>query len=274
MRPLRLVSALFLTLPLVVTSAGASCRDELSPRVWAGDRQSLQKRIAKNDFFVGRGLLKNPQSAQESYEDWFGRDFIRRLKSLSRSDTYIDFGAGAGYAVFELIDLFQGREAPKTVAINYRTPNEYKAAFDDVKNRQGLKSHRLITGQALEKLDPDEIRRTASVATDFFGPFSYSEEVSIVLTRELESLKTGGRLYLVFDSTRTHFRTEIGHVVTARQLFNSIDGVRLVSMKSDSSEHLSVVLERKRGPVLTPSLTLVKLTDGAPPYRTFQVSND
>lgn len=232
-----------------------------------------------------------------SYGSTLLPDFLPSLAELGPSDRWLDIGAGQGRAILEYYgERFDamypdGRERrgskARSVALSIedqRTEEWHKAAA-------GLEPGKIsyLFGRRLREYTPAELGRFR-LASDVYGGFSYTSDLSLFMARILDLLDTGGSFYTLLINVHTAgaarpgakrdevFQTEI--LAADGQAVGVCAWLRLIAcaeVACDTDPRSGTPIERYRirktcDRVDVPALETVHFAAGTPPARLFRLA--
>lgn len=230
--------------------------DTRGTRARARDRQAVNQAAqpsARTQMIRSRPL--------RFYGQVFGDVFVQLVSAMSRSETWIDVGAGTGAA---LAGYAQWRPEGATLvavdladdasnAANRLPPGRMRVVKGDVTRVRGLGKARLVT--------------------DVFAAMSYGDAPDRVIRRYGDLLEPGGQAMIFLEERRNVILSRDG-----RTSENLLDYLRRVEgfTFSDADVRVfdqgtAVLLRRTGGPVKAPRLELVEFNDGGPPRRVFRM---
>lgn len=270
-------------------AAPASKPDPAIEKARAEQARIYQSRgdVVPPDYVTDRSLL--------SYSSVLLPDFDRSLARLTPEDRWLDIGAGQGRAILdyygERYDAMhpEGRERrggkARAVAMSIedrRTPEWQQAA---ARLEPGKIDYR--AGRRLREYAPEELGRFR-LATDVYGGFSYTSQLSAFMQQVLNLLEVGGSYYTVLINVHPEqpllprraagYQTEIvdaaGAEVKICAWLRRIGCVE-VSCETDAASASSIERYRVRktcAATVVPGLETVLFEAGAPPVRQFRLA--
>lgn len=235
--------------------------------------EQIAEALKTNRFVVSRGL--------DNYMQTFGLRFEKWLENLSPDQVWIDFGAGSREAVINYLIEF-GSRAAKVYALDFVKPkldNLWQIAESELVAKSKLVN---LTGKLVEDYSATEIPKF-DIATDLYGPISYTENITLVLQRYLDSFRSNSsslfvktsyafglesRVGMSFRDTGTYIFTLSGEMISLTTWISRIEGVKLnISSKLNGS----FILQKIKSEVIVPELEFVSsYAYGMPPVRIFK----
>jgi hypothetical protein len=178
-------------------SHGSDCNVELvSP--------ALTEAVRKNDFRHNRGL--------HEYVERVGPNLTEALAQLKAGDTWVDFGAGQGWAGLEFLAFMRSMDdAPTVYGVMFKRPPPSLPYLRTMEAK--VASHwRVLEGRLIEDIPASDLPQI-DVATDIFGPLAYTKDLSAVLNKYLHWLKVPGQsaVYTEGLSLKEETRDPHGH---------------------------------------------------------------
>ncbi|MBX3662788.1 MAG: hypothetical protein KF804_10080 [Burkholderiales bacterium] len=231
-----------------------------------------------------------------SYGSTLLPDFLHSLAELGPSDRWLDIGAGQGRAILEYygerFDAMHpdGRERRGSKARSVALSIEDRRTAEWHRVAAGLEPGKIsyLHGRRLREYTPAELGRFR-LASDVYGGFSYTSDLSLFMARILDLLETGGSFYTLLINVRTAdaarqgakrdevFQTEIlaadGRPVGICAWLRQIACAEVACDTDPSSE---TPIERYRirrtcDQVSVPALETVHFAAGTPPARLFRL---
>ena len=221
--------------------------------------QSLSETLRMNNFAVERGL--------EKYADTFGPEFQTALYPLRNESNWVDFGAGQGRAALEYLKAQRGHSA-HAYGIVFKKPgmDVELLRLEREMTEKGL--YTSLEGRLLEDIPVEELP-LIDVGTDFYGPLSYTGNLSFVLNRYLHLMRSPqtSRLFLVspepsvidrsWDASNTTFIvTKTGEVKTVTGWLRDQKGIQ-IKPRMYSGTHANFELIKEKDEVQLPRLEFV-----------------
>jgi len=244
--------------------------DMLSQQLRLPDRpKTLDKQLKQQKFNIGR--------SQADLIDLFGLTYSASLNALSSTDMFVSIGAGEGH---DLIDFIGDRvdkprhkhataDIPEIVAIAPYKPKGNKKLDDAITSGQ------LIYVEAY--LNQVEFEDKVTMLEDVMGALSYDRHLSENLTKELRSLKPGGRAFLhinpqinILHNDKVFSPTQwLNHLIILKQC----SGFKVIH-DPQSNTMSSIILERTAindSGIKIPALRCIaeRLFSGSTPKRYF-----
>ncbi len=152
-----------------------------------------------------------------SYGSTLLADFINTLANLGPSDRWLDIGAGQGRAILEYygerFDAMnpEGRDRRGSKAQSVALSIEDRRTAEWHKIAVALEPGKIsyLHGKRLREYTPAELGRF-QLASDVYGGFSYSSDLSRFMARILDLLETGGSFYTLLINVQTASATSNG----------------------------------------------------------------
>lgn len=119
-----------------------------------------------------------------SYKNIIGHKFAESLANLNEKSHWLEAGGGEGKAVF---DYHEARGEAMVTLLSVDTEQNSRDRLSVVK------------GRLLEEIPHSELGKFELI-TDVYGPFAYSKQPDLVLSKYLEMLVPGGKIFTVTDS--------------------------------------------------------------------------
>lgn len=180
------LAEVFLAIFLVLTSHGAfaeSCEKAIQVETCAEYLDlSVSPVLRKNLFCVNRDV--------KEYDLVFGSRFMTARSRLSDGDVIVDFGSGQNVAILSMLSSFKSNRMPMGIGVVFQRPSlidELTRNREELFTKAGL--FKLFEGRLLEEIDANEFP-LFDLATDFFGPISYTRNLSYVINFYLQHLRT------------------------------------------------------------------------------------
>jgi len=212
------------------------------------------------------------------------RAFRESLARLTYSDQWFDSGSGAGVALaeYQAGKVLKARGAgylpegvtlvvdrAKTVGVILAKPEEAAPYEQAVKEQMDSGRHRILAGRRLEAISAEEIGPT-KLLTDFYGPLTYTTDLTTVLNRYLEISGPETEWFLLYGYAFTFIRTREGKTMSLHNYLRArLPEAEVIENEKLRPESAHVRFTTKPSSRI-PSLKLVQLTSGRPPIRTFQ----
>lgn len=246
--------------------------------------------IVPAEYVTDRSLL--------SYTISLLPEFDRSLAELGPADRWLDIGAGEGQAI---LDYYGSRYDAMHREGQERRGKKAQAVAISIEDRRTAEWH-----QTAASLEPDKIRYffgkplrdysladlgTFNLATDVYGGFSYTPNISQFMEKVLASMQVQGSFYtLLIDvhpetwikapaRPRAGFQTEIVDAKGAEiKVCAWLRRITCVQVTCEQEAKWDTPIERYRiqktcGDVKVPALTSVHFAAGTPPARRFQLGN-
>lgn len=226
--------------------------------------------MARNDFRVGRDL--------RAYVRNLGAAFEKALQGLGPEQTWLDAGAGKGFAMLQYYkgSIYADRQVEfdpskaRLIALNAKTPEDARGVEElGVLPRDRFQ----YVEDYVEKINPGKIGQV-DLITDVFGPFSYSTDIKTILEKYWAILKENGDLFLYFNNSNTSIdrMSKNGRILKRYRVEELIakksKGFKLVSVHAQLNrdgfrvgEAVGLYLKRTADSVQFPSLLLETLVD-------------
>lgn len=232
-----------------------------------------------------------------SYASTLMPDFIHTLAGLGPDDRWLDIGAGQGRAVLayygERFDAMhpEGRERRGSKAQSVALSIEDRRTAEWHKMAAALEPGKIsyLHGRRLREYTPAELGRFR-LASDVYGGFSYTSDLSLFMVRILDLLEPGGSFYTLLINVQPEtpagtgvksaavFQTEIlagdGKPVTICAWLKQI-GCAEVACDTDPRSETPIERYRIRktcDKVSVPVLEPVHFAAGTPPARQFRLT--
>jgi SAM-dependent methyltransferase len=231
-----------------------------------------------------------------SYASTLMPDFIRTLAELGPADRWLDIGAGQGRAVLayygERFDAMhpEGRERRGSKAQSVALSIEDRRTAEWHKVAAALEPGKIsyLHGKRLREYTPAELGRF-QLASDVYGGFSYTSDLSLFMLRILELLETGGSFYTLLINVQPEtaagrsakstaaFQTEIlAGDGTPVKICAWLRQIGCAEVSCDTDPRSETPIERYRirktcDKVSVPVLEPVHFAPGTPPARQFRV---
>ncbi len=221
-----------------------SCH-EVFTQNWA-----VTARVEKNSFVTGRNLL--------AYKQHFQKDFFSQLQALRSDQHWVDLGAGKANAQVDYLKTFTNpRLAAKTTAVAYKIDRWFSPAKFNGKLE--------IREGAFESQQTEQWQK-ADLITDLFGVISYSRDLHTSLQKIFDLMNVNAELY-VFGIHYTTSFTGKNQVLGLFEFLQTIEGLKVEG-------RLGVIkVVKTKESIKVPNLTLNRLTDEAPPGRSFSIDD-
>lgn len=239
------------------------------------------------DYVTDRSLL--------SYATTLLPDFDRSLAKLGPADRWLDIGAGQGRAILdyygERFDAMhaEGREQRGSKAKAVALSIEDRRTADWQQTAAGLEPGKIEYrfGKRLREYKLEELGRF-KLATDVYGGFSYTANLSLFMEQVLTLLEVGGSFYTVLidvhperwpqrtAATRAPFQTEIIDSAGAEiKVCAWLKRIRCAEVTCEADPRSTTPVERYRvkkvcDHTAVPALTATHFVAGTPPARQFQ----
>lgn len=231
-----------------------------------------------------------------SYASTLMPDFIRTLAELGPADRWLDIGAGQGRAVLayygERFDAMhpEGRERRGSKAQSVALSIEDRRTAEWHKVAAALEPGKIsyLHGKRLREYTPAGLGRFR-LASDVYGGFSYTADLSLFMARVLDLLETGGSFYTLLINVQPEtaagrsakstaaFQTEIlaadGTPVKICAWLRQI-GCAEVACDTDPGSETPIERYRIRktcDKVSVPALEPMHFASGTPPARQFRL---
>jgi hypothetical protein len=189
--------------------------------------------VAPNRFNVHRGI--------HEYSEGLGPHFAPYVEKLSSSAHWIDAGAGRALAHRDYARF--GRARMTSVSLTRPADPELEAFERSAKDR----GFRYLHGNPIENLSPRKLG-AADLITDVYGPAVYAANLGKVMGVYVNTLKRGGRIYLLLDG-HTSFQKS-GKPSSFEAWLESGSGLRVVARGThEDSIATRYRLARNRPPV-------------------------
>ncbi len=244
--------------------------------------------IVPAEYVIDRSLL--------SYTISLLPEFDRSLADLGPKDRWLDIGAGEGQAI---LDYYGARYDAMHREGQERRGSKAQAVAISIEDRRTAEWH-----QTAATLEPDKIRYLFgkplsdyslndlgrfNLATDVYGGFSYTPNLSRFMEKVLASLQVQSSFYtLLIDvhpehwtkapaRPRTSFQTEIVDAKGAEiKVCSWLRRITCVQVTCEQEPKWDTPIERYRiqkvcNDVIVPALTSVHFAPGTPPARRFQL---
>ncbi len=219
--------------------------------------EKLNRRLSEEDFGSGRSL-------NEYLDKLEGIGLKSKLLALKPGEVWIDMGAGEGARA--LLDFISRNEYQGTaVGITLKAPKD-RAALEAISAKTGER-FRLFAGTPIESFPVTTLPR-ARVITDFFGAFSYTLSVDLVLERYLSLLETGGTLHLYYMPYVNEIRPRSGSG-SRQSLLTWLLEIKGVEVEVPADPYV-VEIRKVSEKTEVPKIILENIFDFAPPIRMFR----
>lgn len=210
----------------------------------------VHKTIRWNLFVTGRRL--------QEYYHHLPKDFIQTLQALKATDTWIDLGAGKGFAAE---DYFASKPylqfAANVVLVTYKLDR-----FFGIRKYDG--KLRVLEGKLWEDIPASEIPK-AKLMTDVFGVLSYSRDLSSTLKKIFEHLEKDGELY-VFGTPYLTVIEKNGKVINLESFLKEITGLQV------EGRHGGLKITKTSEEIVIPKMQLIQIDETQKPFfRRFRV---
>lgn len=242
------------------------CVRSLQRADWTSD-SSASADSADSDGWVRHQI--NWRTLRDYFEA-LPSSFERAVNSASGGDTWIDFGGGRALAMRDLVlsRLPLELPLPRLVSVDYATS-------PDIKTGEIIHVQEKVEALASGQLGQ------ARIATDFFGPASYTQDLTRVLEVELSHLEVGGELYVRIGHD-TYFLDAMGNPISLTAYLERFSGVQLILVEENMrSTHLLrgyspkkvFAFRRTPSPLKIPQVRFLldRYERQMPPKRTFQL---
>ncbi len=209
------------------------------------------------------------------------RDSVRRL---GPNGVFLDIGFGQGDAIRSAyLELErEGLPLPRFFGVS-TDPLPQRPLIHEFLRSAGDRVQ-LIPNHTVEELRSGEVP-PVDVATDMYGAISYTRDLSLTLTRELELLRPEtGELFLFMGlespqdsggySPATVILDQRGQKVRIDDYLRSIQGIEVVTANVGIFGGIITLrgrIRRTTGPIVVPPLELVKYYSDSPPLREFRI---
>ncbi len=246
--------------------------------------------IVPAEYVIDRSLL--------SYTITLLSGFDQSLAELGTGDRWLDIGAGEGQAILDYYGARydamhpEGREKRGKKARTVGVSIEDRRTTEWHQTAANLEPDKIkyFYGKPLREYSREELGRF-QVATDVYGGFSYTPDLSLFMEKVLDSLEPKGVFYtLLIDvhpetwtkrpaRPRTGFQTEIINADDSEMKVCSwLKRITCVEVVCEQEEKWDTPIERYRiqktcNDVKVPALTSVHFSAGTPPARRFQISS-
>ncbi len=301
-----LTSALVIAVSGLVLAAGlahAQVKSAKPPRSVAAKPPSpqLQKELSEqtkiyqsrgeqvpSDYVTDRSLL--------SYSMTLLPEFDQSLAKLGPADRWLDVGAGQGRAILDYYgDRFdamhaEGREQrgskARSVALSIEDRRDARWHQTAANLEPGKIEYRF--GKRIREYAPDELGRF-KLATDVYGGFSYTAQLSNFMEKLLAMLEVNGSFYTVLidvspehwtnrpATPRVNFQTEIINAAGAEvKVCAWLKRISCVEVSCEADARSTTPIERYRvkkvcDNTTVPALESTHFVAGTPPARQFQL---
>lgn len=242
----------------------------------AKERQLNTGRVSDSLFIADRSY--------EVYRDDFGLFFLLDINRLRPTDTWVDFGSGLGFGLigYYLQDLNELEYFANTVGITYRRESYqfdqgYKEVMDKTEAIVGATGKlKFMEGKSIE--DPELVIPEFKLGTDYFGPLSYTEDLSLTLSKYLGSMQDDGSLHVILAIGASEKRSqgitfivdEEGKVFELIHWLQMLPGLK-TQVYYSSDTYKSISIEKTPEFAGIPELELLFLRDDGPPTRVFGI---
>lgn len=226
-----------------------------------------KKLLTENSFATSRSLTRGKEYGDAGYFSAFGNDFRDKLLGFNNKHHWIDSGAGDGAALMEYLHL---KGKAKLTAISYTPTDNLLQNIVSSKGRIKLIKEKLLENISVNHLDK------ADIITDFFGPISYTDDLSSTLAKYFELIKHDGEIFIRISNS--YQRTTVRIESNSLELLDYLQTLPGVDAKThrffNNGEYIeSLVLSPTNSfnPSNIPNLKLTKYESGSPPTRVFEV---
>jgi hypothetical protein len=232
-----------------------------------------------------------------SYGSTLMPDFTRTLAQLGPADRWLDIGAGQGRAILEYygerFDAMhpEGREQRGSKAQSVALSIEDRRTAEWHKVAAALEPGKIsyLHGKRLREYTATELGRFR-LASDVYGGFSYTSDLSLFMTRILDLLETGGSFYTLLINVQPEtaagrsaksvaaFQTEIlAADGTAVKICTWLRQIGCAEVSCDTDPRSETPIERYRirktcDKVSVPALEPLHFVAGTPPARQFRLA--
>lgn len=232
-----------------------------------------------------------------SYGSTLLPDFIGTLAELGPADRWLDIGAGQGRAILEYygerFDAMhpEGRERRGSKAQSVALSIEDRRTADWHNTAAALEPGKIsyLHGRRLREYTPAELGRFR-LASDVYGGFSYTSDLSLFMMRILDLLETGGSFYTLLINVQPEtaagrsakstaaFQTEIlAADGTPVKICSWLRQIGCAEVSCDTDPRSETPIERYRvrktcDKVSVPALLPVHFAPGTPPARQFRLA--
>ncbi|MBX3649890.1 MAG: hypothetical protein KF771_00785 [Burkholderiales bacterium] len=233
-----------------------------------------------------------------SYGSTLLPDFTRALAELGPADRWLDIGAGQGRAILEYygerFDAMNpaGREQRGSKAQSVALSIEDRRTAEWHRIAAGLEPGKIsyLHGRRLREYTPAELGRFR-LASDVYGGFSYTSDLSLFMTRILDLLETGGSFYTLLINVQPEtasgrsaqsaaaFQTEIlAADGTPVKICAWLRQIGCAEVTCDTDPRSETPIERYRvrktcDKVSVPALKQLHFAPGTPPARQFRLAD-
>ena len=243
--------------------------------------------VVPAEYVIDRSLL--------SYAITLLPEFDRSLAELGPADRWLDIGAGEGQAI---LDYYGSRYDAMHPDGREQRGSKAQAVAISIEDRRTDEWHQTAAnlepgkikyffGKPLSQYSAAELGKF-SLATDVYGGFSYTPNLSRFMEKVLASMESGGSFYtLLIDvhpekwnklpvRPRSGFQTEIVNADGSEiKVCSWLKRISCVQVTCEQEAKWDTPIERYRiqktcADVKVPALTSVHFAAGTPPARRFQ----
>ena len=243
--------------------------------------------VVPADYVTDRSLL--------SYAITLLPEFDRSLAELGPTDRWLDIGAGEGQAI---LDYYGSRYDAMHPEGREQRGSKAQAVAISIEDRRTEEWHQTAAnlepgkikyffGKPLSQYSADDLGKFR-LATDVYGGFSYTPNLSRFIEKVLTSMESGGSFYtLLIDvhpenwnkppaRPRSGFQTEIVNADGSEiKVCSWLKRISCVQVTCEQDAKWDTPIERYRiqktcADVKVPALTSVHFAAGTPPARRFQ----
>lgn len=269
--------------------------------VWPQDpvSQRLDEEFAKQDniyrrrgadiasgYTINRGLAE--------YAEVLPTSFCGALSSLSRSERWLDIGAGEGQAILDYYASEDhsaaaekcGRSSAKADVVAMSIEDRRTDKWRERRARDGAGRMKYLAGRSLQQYQPEELGKFHLI-TDVFGGFTYTGRLSQFVDKVLALLEIGGSFYTLVQGVRledgkdklgTWYRTELVDADGRnRKMCSWLKRTTCTQVKCESKSDWDspaelIHIRKLCSEVSVPPLLLLEYRAGVPPGRRFELA--
>lgn len=212
------------------------------------NRAGISRSLKWNWFVTSRNL--------SDYREGFQNDFTTSLQALKSNETWIDLGAGKGFAAIDYLkSMADPRLGANVLLIAYKLDRWF--GIPKFKNKLSV-----LEGRLFEDILPVQLPRTKLI-TDFFGVLSYTRDLSRSLSLVFDRLEVGGELYVHTQNASTLIDFQ-NKVYSITEFLKLIDGIKV------EGKFGILKITKLTDDVQIPELRLTRLDEEiVPPFRRF-----
>jgi SAM-dependent methyltransferase len=161
--------------------------------------EQTKKDLEDNDRFITRRSLRDYIDVFQTQENPYY--FQELLSNLPQSATWFDMGAGHGKALLDALFFSNHAHIKNFVGVSYEAPKS--ESLSQASSRHQGRFHYIETGFLENHWHKNQLSESfapwnnkVDLITDYFGPMSYTFDLSKVLKIYLNLLKLNGRVLL------------------------------------------------------------------------------